>query len=54
MATHFNILAWEIPRTEPGRVQFMESQNTQIEPSNKTTTILRFSKDIRQLLFLDT
>ena len=27
MATHFNILAWEIPWTEePGRLQFMGSQ----------------------------
>ena len=27
MATHSNILAWEIPRTEePGRLQFMGSQ----------------------------
>jgi len=27
MATHSSILAWRIPRTEePGRLQFMESQ----------------------------
>ena len=27
MATHFNILAWRIPRTdEPGRLQSMESK----------------------------
>ena len=29
MATHSNILAWYIPRTEePGRLQFMESQKS--------------------------
>ena len=29
MATHSNILAWEIPRTEePGRLQSMESQKS--------------------------
>ena len=26
MATHSSILAWRIPRTEPGRLQFMRSQ----------------------------
>ena len=26
MATHFSIFAWKIPWTEPGRLQFMESQ----------------------------
>ena len=30
MATHSNILAWEIPRTgEPGRLQSMRSQSSQ-------------------------
>ena len=29
MATHFSILAWEIPQTvEPGGLQFMESQES--------------------------
>ena len=29
MATHSNILAWDIPRTEePGRLQSMESQKS--------------------------
>ena len=27
MATHSSILAWRIPRTEPGRLQFMRSQS---------------------------
>ena len=30
MATHFSILAWEIPQTEkPGRLQSMGSQKSQ-------------------------
>ena len=30
MATHSIILTWEIPRTETGRLQSMESQKSQI------------------------
>ena len=31
MATHFSILAWEIPWTEkPGRIQFMGSQELEV------------------------
>ena len=38
MATHSSILAWEIPWTEePGRLQSMGSQKSQIQPSNQTT-----------------
>ena len=28
MATHYSILAWEIPWTEPGGLQFMGSQKS--------------------------
>ena len=28
MATHSGILAWKIPQSEPGRPQFMESQES--------------------------
>ena len=39
MITHSNLLAWEIPWTEePGRLQFMGSQNSQTWLSNQTTT----------------
>ena len=32
MATHSSILTWEIPWTEePGRLQFMRSQNSQTQ-----------------------
>ena len=35
MATHSNILAWEIPGTEePGELQCMESQKSQIQLSD--------------------
>ena len=35
MATHSNILVWEIPWTEePGRLQSMELQRSQIQLSN--------------------
>ena len=35
MATHFSILAWEIPWTEePGRLQSMESQKSRRQLSN--------------------
>ena len=35
MATHFSILAWEVPWTEePGRLQYMGSQKSQIQPSD--------------------
>ena len=35
MATHSSILAWEILWTEePGRLQFMELQNSRIQLSN--------------------
>ena len=37
MATHFSILAWEIPGTEePGRLQSMGSQKSQTQLSNQT------------------
>ena len=40
MATHSNILAWEIPWTEePGGLQFMELQKSQMWLSDQTTTI---------------
>ena len=39
MATHFSILAWEIPWTEGlGRLQSMESQKSGTQPRNRTTT----------------
>ena len=35
MATHSNILAWEIPRTEePGGLQSMDSQKSQTQLSD--------------------
>ena len=38
MATHSNILAWEIPWTEePGRLQSMGSQKSPTQPSDSTT-----------------
>ena len=34
-AAHFSILAWEVPWTEePGRLQYMGSQKSQIQPSD--------------------
>ena len=37
--THSSIHAWEIPWTEePGRLQSMDSQKSQTQPSNQTTT----------------
>ena len=39
MSTHSSIHAWEIPWTEePGRLQSMDSQKSQTQPSNQTTT----------------
>ena len=39
MTTHFSILAWEISWTdEPGRLQSMESQKSQIRLTDYTTT----------------
>ena len=39
MATHFSILAWEIPWTEePGGLQSMGSQKSQTQFSYQTTT----------------
>ena len=39
IATHSNILAWEIPWTEePGGLQAMGSQKNQTQLSDKTTT----------------
>ena len=39
MATHSSILAWEIPWTEePGGLQSMGLQKSQIQLSDKTTT----------------
>ena len=41
MATHFNILAWEILGTEePDGLQFMGSQNSWAQLSNHTTTTI--------------
>ena len=34
MATQSSIFAWEIPWTEPGGLQFMESQKSQIQLSD--------------------
>jgi len=40
MATHSNILAWEIPWTEePGGLQSMGLQKSQTQLSDETTTI---------------
>ena len=39
MATHSNVLAWEIPWTEePGELQSVELQKSQARLSNSTTT----------------
>ena len=39
MATHYSLLAWEIPWTEePGGLQTMGSQRSQTWLSNQTTT----------------
>ena len=46
MATHFSILAWEIPWTEePGGLQSTESQKESVtnEPLNKNNNLLIFS-----------
>ena len=41
MATHFSILAWEIPRTEePGRLQSMGLQES--DPAEQLTRSLSF------------
>ena len=45
MATHSNILAWKIPWTkEPGRLQFMESAESDSTEGRSTRTLanLRF------------
>ena len=40
-ATHFSMLAWEIPQTEePGRLQSMGSQRVRHDLATKTTTML--------------
>ena len=40
MATHTSILAWEIPWiAEPGRLQTLELQKSQTQPSDSTTKV---------------
>ena len=41
MATCSSILAWRIPRTEPGGLQSMESQRARAEVTERASTIHR-------------
>ena len=44
MATHFSVPAWRIPWTEePGRVQSMASQESDMTEDEHTCTNLEFS-----------
>ena len=46
MATHFNILAWEIPRTEePGGVAKESDRTEQLNNNNKNMRLIREKLD---------
>ena len=56
MATHSSILAWEIPGTEPGRLQSMGMQESDTTSwlNNKTRPILCKGRNTILLSYLST
>ena len=52
MATHSIILAWEIPRTESGRLQSMGSQKSQIQLRKKINNNIQRIKGKKNLILI--